>query len=71
METKLQLMTDYRTYGDKQNRMELAKLICDVLHQKDKKEQSVLEHVTADKALFLCYQNPYQSTTDYLEAFKS
>ena len=71
MEMKLQSMSGWETVEDDQDGLELAKLIRDILHQKDEKEQSALECVAADKALFLCYQKAHQSTSEYVEAFKA
>ena len=71
MEMKLQSIKDWEKVEDDQDGLELAKLICDVLHQKDEKEQSALECVAADKALFLCYQKAHQTTAEYLETFKA
>jgi hypothetical protein len=71
MEMKLQSMRDWEQVEDDQDGLELGKLIRDVLHQKDEKEQSALECVAADKALFLCYQKAHQTTAEYLETFKA
>jgi hypothetical protein len=71
MEMKLQSMKDWEKVEDDQDGLELAKLIRDILHQKDEKEQSALECVAADKALFLCYQKAHQTTAEYLETFKA
>ena len=71
MELKLQTMKDWESVEDDQDGLELAKLIRDILHQKDEKEQSALECVAADKALFLCYQKAHQSTAEYVETFEA
>ena len=68
---KLQSMRDWESVEDDQDGLELAKLIRDILHQKDEKEQSALESVDADKALFLCYQKAHQTTAEYVETFKA
>ena len=72
METRLQLMTDWKEISKKQDGLGLMVLIHIILHHKDETEQSVLESVEAHKALYLCYQRPEQSCAQqYLRAFKA
>ena len=68
---KLHSMKNWSAHKGNQNGLELAKLIRDVLHQKDEKEQSVLKNVIVDKALFLCFQKSHQTMSEYLKAFKA
>ena len=71
MKTKLQGMSDWTDISSKQNGLRLMSMIRDILHNKDKTEQSVLETLQADKAIFLCSQKSDQSCAQYLQTFKA
>ena len=71
MHAKLQLMSDWKNISKNQDGLKLMVLIRNVLHQKDETEQNTLESVQADKALYLCYQKPDQTSAQHLHAFKA
>ena len=71
LEVELQVMNKYYAMKTDQHGIYLANIIWTLYHLHDDDKQNIMAAVETDNPIYIFYQYPYKSKTDYLEAFKS